>query len=675
MIVAVLAAVSASSVAFAGNTWDGGGGDNNWGTGANWNPDGSPAPGSGIDLFFGGTTRLNPNNNYALGDDWRSISFNSGAGSFAVTGNVIDLFFKIENNSSALQTWSTEVSAQGLALELNPLQGDLTLTQNIYNNGKDVISYGGGNGKLLTLSNNVQGGGKLIVRDNALVRITGGSTYSGNTEIDRGEFWLGTGGSLGSTSIFVGNGGSPTLVAKVWVSNAGVTLSRPITINSGNLGTRIVGTFITSGTATVSGNVTLNSGADFESFDSGGTVDFTGQVTGGNAIRKTGNGLVILSGNNSYSGGTTFLAGTLRANHANALGTSGNLVFTGGTLQHTSNNTTDYAARIKNSTSAVSIDTNNQSVTYSGVIDSSNSGGLSKSGGGTLTLSGNNAYTGTNTLNAGTVVVNSTTSLGNTANSVTFAGNGTVQLNASFNTARNYTINSGVTGTIDTSTFNQTASGVISGAGSLTKSGNGTLTLSTATNTYAGTTTVTAGSLIVNGTLDTQSSAVTVNSGATLAGSGTINRPVTVNGSLAPGNGGAGTLTLGNTLSISSTSDFQLTYAAGEGLNQSSTTSNDDRVIGITNLTLGGVLNVTSLGGDFTTAALGTKWTIFDYAGTLTGTLGIGTLPTLGAGRTWGITIDGVNTVVNLEVVPEPAVIAGAGLIGLTALKRRRPLA
>ncbi|MEY4386447.1 MAG: hypothetical protein RLY20_1730, partial [Verrucomicrobiota bacterium] len=30
----------------AGNTWDGGGGDNNWGTGANWNPDGAPAYGT-----------------------------------------------------------------------------------------------------------------------------------------------------------------------------------------------------------------------------------------------------------------------------------------------------------------------------------------------------------------------------------------------------------------------------------------------------------------------------------------------------------------------------------------------------------------------------------------------------------------------------------------------------
>jgi len=40
------------SQANAGNTWDGGGGDNNWGTGANWSPDGSPAPGSINDFFL-----------------------------------------------------------------------------------------------------------------------------------------------------------------------------------------------------------------------------------------------------------------------------------------------------------------------------------------------------------------------------------------------------------------------------------------------------------------------------------------------------------------------------------------------------------------------------------------------------------------------------------------------
>jgi autotransporter-associated beta strand protein len=60
------------------------------------------------------------------------------------------------------------------------------------------------------------------------------------------------------------------------------------------------------------------------------------------------------------------------------------------------------------------------------------------------------------------------------------------------------------------------------------KTGAGTQILS-GTSTYTGATTIDAGTLLVNGTLDTPTSAVTVNRGGTLGGTGTINRPVIVN--------------------------------------------------------------------------------------------------------------------------------------------------
>ena len=91
-------------------------------------------------------------------------------------------------------------------------------------------------------------------------------------------------------------------------------------------------------------------------------------------------------------------------------------------------------------------------------------------------------------------------------------------------------------------------SGIISGTGAsgINMAGDGVLVLSGA-NTYAGETTVSTGSLYINGTLDTQSSSVTVNSGATLGGTGTISRAVSVQsgGTLAPGDyQGQGTLTI-----------------------------------------------------------------------------------------------------------------------------------
>ena len=82
----------------------------------------------------------------------------------------------------------------------------------------------------------------------------------------------------------------------------------------------------------------------------------------------------------------------------------------------------------------------------------------------------------------------------------------------------------------------------IQGTGGLTKTGTGVLTLS-GTNTYTGPTTVSAGTLLVNGSQP--SSSVTVASGATLGGTGTTG-PVTISGIVSPGVGGPGILHSGN---------------------------------------------------------------------------------------------------------------------------------
>lgn len=92
--------------------------------------------------------------------------------------------------------------------------------------------------------------------------------------------------------------------------------------------------------------------------------------------------------------------------------------------------------------------------------------------------------------------------------------------------------------------------GVLSGSGSsgLSKTGAGTLELAASvTHTHAGATTVSAGTLLVNGTLDAQTSAVTVNGTGILSGAGTINRPVTVqSGGTLSTAASVGTLTVGS---------------------------------------------------------------------------------------------------------------------------------
>ena len=88
----------------------------------------------------------------------------------------------------------------------------------------------------------------------------------------------------------------------------------------------------------------------------------------------------------------------------------------------------------------------------------------------------------------------------------------------------------------------ESGTGGIAGSGSLTKQGAGTLRLASA-NTYTGNTTVSAGKLLVNGSL-ASGSAVTVASAGTLGGTGTAAGAVTVNGTIAPG-ASVGTLNTG----------------------------------------------------------------------------------------------------------------------------------
>jgi len=140
------------------------------------------------------------------------------------------------------------------------------------------------------------------------------------------------------------------------------------------------------------------------------TSSFSGTITEAGsgailALSKTGTGTLTLSGNNTYTGTTTINAGSIQIDHANALGSSGNITFGGGGLKYGTGITQDLSSRIKNSGSAILVDTNGESVAWGNALDSTNSGGLTKNGTGTLTLSVSNAYTGTTTINAGTLAL------------------------------------------------------------------------------------------------------------------------------------------------------------------------------------------------------------------------------------------------------------------------------
>src|SRR5262249_4678649 len=154
-----------------------------------------------------------------------------------------------------------------------------------------------------------------------------------------------------------------------------------------------------------------------------------------------------------------------------------------------------------------------------------------------------------------------------TTTAVTFTGVGTLDLNgisqtvASLSSAisgSQVTLGSGTLTTGDST--NTTFAGSISGTGGLVKQGSGVFTLS-GSNSYSGTTTVNAGTLLVNGT-HTGGGLYTIGDGSgtdILGGNGTINAAVNIaaNGVLSPGNS-PGILTINGNVSLAGSLQVEL---------------------------------------------------------------------------------------------------------------------
>ena len=176
------------------------------------------------------------------------------------------------------------------------------------------------------------------------------------------------------------------------------------------------------------------------------------------------------------------------------------------------------------------------------------------------------------------------------------------------------------------------------------KAGTNTLTLA-GTNTYTGSTTASNGTLLVNGSLGTNT--LTIVSPATLAGVGTVNGATTVQsgGTLAPGNSGIGTLTIGGSLNLNSGSKTLME------LSKTNAAMTNDLISVSGTLTLGGTLTVTNIGTNALTA--GNSFDLFN-AGTFTGNFSGKTLPTLTTNLVWDtsqLTNYGVLTVMALPAI------------------------
>ena len=185
--------------------------------------------------------------------------------------------------------------------------------------------------------------------------------------------------------------------------------------------------------------------------------------------------------------------------------------------------------------------------------------GVVKQGSGQLTLSnGSNNYRGGTSIQGGTLSISDPKALGSSTAPITLEG-GTLQPTKTMTLTNPILANS--SGGIDTpGGTTLTTTGNVSGSGTIEKSGNGTWK-QTGTSTHTGDLNINQGTLQVDGMLPSN---ITVNSGATLQGSGTAGGNVTNNGTVKPSGNAAGTLTVGGNYTQTASGRLELQVRANK---------------------------------------------------------------------------------------------------------------
>jgi len=457
---------------------------------------------------------------------------------------------------------------------------------------------------------------------NGTVNGGAGTWNSGNTN------WTGAPGQAGINAQWQGSVG-------VFQGTAGtVTVSGTQSFDTLQFNTH--GYALTGGSLRlgVAGGGTINTAADVVASINSAIIDGVGT-----SLTKVGAGTLTLSGTNSYSGGTQLNAGGLAVGSASALG-SGTLQMAGSTTLYANATSLTLANAVSLSSGTATVNTGAMDLGLASVI--SGTGTLLKTGTGVLTLSGANTYSGATWIQQGTLrmggagVLPNQTTVGVLAGAV-FDLNGIAQTVGSLWGTGNVLLG-GTTLTTGGDDSSSTFSGRISDAGSLVKTGTGTMTLD-GSSLYTGVTQVLGGSLVVDGWI-ASSSGVTVAPGATLGGSGSV--PVTVinGGTLSPGNS-PGTLKVYGDLTFNPGSTYLAEVQGAVA----------DRVTVTGTASLAGTLRLVPLGGAYNFSA---PYTLLTAAGGLGGT-SFGTVDTTGSfgdGITTGIAYTGNDVL--LTLTPKP---------------------
>ncbi|MEI6464508.1 MAG: autotransporter-associated beta strand repeat-containing protein, partial [Verrucomicrobiota bacterium] len=396
----------------------------------------------------------------------------------------------------------------------------------------------------VTFAGVISGSGAVVQAGTGTTALTGNNTYSGGTEVTAGTLQIGAGGTAGSVTGNISNAGTvsfnrsdATTFAGVISGSGAVTHVGPGTTTLTGANTYTGGTTVTSGvlqlgaggtTGSITGNVVNQATVVFNRSDA---VTVAGVISGSGNIVQQGSGTTVLTGANSYTGGTTINAGTLQIGAGGTTGSLAGNVVNNATLTINRSDAVTLGGGITGSGSLVNAGAGN--TTFSGVIGGT--GSFRQEGTGTVIFNATNTYTGGTTIAAGTLQIGS----GGTTGSV----GGNIVNNATLAINRSDAV---------------TLAGVVSGSGALVQLGNGTTTLAGA-NTYTGGTTITAGTLQIGAGGATGSLVGNVLNNGTLA----VNRSdaVTVDGVIS-GSGALKQVGSGTTILTGAN-----TYAGGTTIN------------------------------------------------------------------------------------------------------------
>ena len=477
---------------------------------------------SGGTTLAGGTLNVGANSTFNTPGDPTSgiVSSAIGTGTLAIDGGTLQAGggYMIANTTTIGASGAT-IDANGYIFMHAGNIGDTGATPGKLN----IVDTSGIFGTVILTGANTYTGGTAITNSN-VVAMNSSAVGTGEVTLDNGLFIAGT-DNLSFTNNFrfasqsaIDNGAYTLTLsgqifndfagAAVTFQGAGTTILTADSTYAGgtticNCTTLVLGNGGTTGSIT--GDVVLGGTLAFNRSDAAATpYVFSGVISdeiGSNGqVSQIGSGTTVLSGANTYSGGTTISNGTLVVTNSTAgvsssVGT-GQVTLDGGKFQAGANNL-DFNNVFAVNTTGGTVDTNGNTLTLSGTIQDGNgaTGVLTKTGAGTLILTGANSYSGGTALVAGTISINNGSALGGgdlaMAEGTALRLDGTFTLNSNISIAGDpiFDVTTGNTTTI---------AGVISDAtppapfGIVEKIGGGTLVLS-GVNTYSGGTVITAG--------------------------------------------------------------------------------------------------------------------------------------------------------------------------------------